>query len=181
MTSEAIPVEQEPFAAGDRATLAASAPQQELWMAAKVGGDDANRAFNGCLAVTLRGPLNVELLAAAWQIVTDRHEALRCGFTSDGQGLTVLADHRTTIVRHDLGALSADGRARRVDELLHQEAVTAFDLERAPLCRASLIRIEPKLHRFLFCAHEAVCDAAGAGALMRELGALYRVGVTRWP
>ena len=83
-------------------------------MAAKVGGDDANRAFNGCLALTLRGELNAELLAAAWQVLTDRHEALRCAFTSDGQGLTVAGapEHARPSRPSELGA---EARARRVD------------------------------------------------------------------
>jgi amino acid adenylation domain-containing protein len=182
MTTEAIPLEQEPFAGSDRpAGFSPTAPQQELWMAAKVGGDDANRAFNGCLSLTLHGELNAELLAAGWQLLTDRHEALRCAFTSDGQGLTVLAAHRSTLVRHDVSELDADARARRVDELLRAEAETPFDLERAPLCRTSLIRVEPRTHKLVFCAHEAICGAGSAGVLLRELGALYRASVSSWP
>ena len=83
MTTEAIPLEQDPVGGSARpAGFPPTAAQQELWMAAKVGGDDANRAFNGCFALTLRGELDGDLLAAAWQILTERHEALRCAFTS---------------------------------------------------------------------------------------------------
>ncbi|HEY4395994.1 MAG TPA: amino acid adenylation domain-containing protein [Polyangia bacterium] len=182
MTTEAIPVEPDPLPGGARPVpRAPTAPQQELWMAAKVGGDDANRAFNGCLSLTLRGDLNTDLLAAAWQTLTDRHEALRCGFTSDGQGLTILAERRSTLARHDLSELGAEARARRLDELFRAEVLTPFDLERAPLCRTSLVRLEPRLHKLVFCAHEAVCDAGSAGVLLRELAALYRVGLSRWP
>src|SRR5204862_7873707 len=61
-----IPVEHDPFAEGElTAALSPTAPQHELWIASKVGGDDANRAFNECLSLRLRGALNAEVLARA--------------------------------------------------------------------------------------------------------------------
>src|SRR5205823_3445431 len=81
----------------------------------------------------------------------------------------------------DVSELGADARTQRLDELVRAEVETPFDLERAPLCRTSLIRVEPALHKLLFCAHEAICDAGSAGVLLRELGALYQAGASRWP
>jgi amino acid adenylation domain-containing protein len=180
--SQAIPMEHDPFAGGDLfAALSPTAPQQELWMASQVGGDDANRAFNECLVLTLRGSLNADLLAASLQILADRHEALRCSFTNDGQRFTVLSALQNPLGRRDVSDLPAEERERRIEALLRAEVETPFDLGRAPLFRTSLIRVAPDLHKLVFCAHHVVCDGWSAGVLIQELAALYRAGVPLWP
>ena len=180
--SQAIPMEHDPFAGGDLfASLSPTAPQQELWMASKVGGDNANRAFNECLVLTFRGNLNADLLAAVLQILADRHEALRCSFTNDGQRFTVLSTLQNLLVRRDVSDLPVEERERRIEALLRAEVETPFDLGRAPLFRTSLIRVAPDLHKLVFCAHHVVCDGWSAGVLIQELAALYRAGVSVWP
>ncbi len=178
----AIPVQHDPFAAGDlQAALSPTAPQQELWVASKVGGADASRSFNECVSVTLRGDLNADLLAASWQALIDRHEALRCCFTPDGERFTVLTGDESHMVRHDLSALPPEERDRQIQQLLRSEVETAFELEKTPLYRASLLRIAPGLHQLVLCAHHVICDGWSAGVLLQEMAALYRTGVSRWP
>jgi amino acid adenylation domain-containing protein len=180
--SGAIPVEHDPFAAGDlQAALSPTAPQQELWVASKVGGADASRAFNECVSVTLRGELNADLVAAAWQALIDRHEALRCCFTNGGDRFTVLTGDESALVRRDMSDLPPDERARRLEDFLRLEVETPFELEKTPLYRASLVRLEPGLHKLILCAHHVICDGWSAGVLLQELAALYRASVSRWP
>jgi len=169
-SSQSIPDEQLPTA------LAPTAPQRELWIASKVGGDDANRAFNECLSLKLRGSLKPELLERALQVLTDRHEALRCRFTPDGDRFTVVPVQQNTLQRHDLLPLPPGERQGRAAALLRAQVETPFDLERAPLFRTVLIRIEPELHLFALCAHHVVCDGWSARVLVNELAALYRAG-----
>jgi amino acid adenylation domain-containing protein len=172
----------DPFADGDlTAALTPTAPQHELWLASKVGGDDANRAFNECLALTLRGALNVELLEAALQALIDRHEALRCSFTTDGQRFTVVSSHRGHLTHRDLAALPEPERGRALAELVREEMETPFVLEHAPLLRATLVRLAPNLHQLIFSAHHVVCDGWSSGVLMHELAAFYRAGAKTWP
>jgi amino acid adenylation domain-containing protein len=180
--SGAIPVEHDPFAAGDLlAAMSPTAPQQELWVASKVGGADASRSFNECVSLTLRGDLNADLLAAAWQALIDRHEALRCCFTADGERFTVLSGAESTLARLDMSQLPQEERDRRIDQSLRAEVETVFDLEKTPLYRASLIRLAPDLHKLILCAHHVICDGWSAAVLLQELAAIYRAGVSRWP
>jgi amino acid adenylation domain-containing protein len=151
--------------------------QQEIWVASKAGGEDASRAFNECLTLTLRGALDAEALAAAFKGVLERHEVLRCAFSPEGDRLVAAPLAGISLARVDLSGGSADApaaRATRLDELLRREVETPFDLERPPLVRASLIRLQPDVHVFAFTAHYAVCDGWSAGVVARELGALYR-------
>src|SRR3954470_3573570 len=101
--SHSVPVEHDPFADGElTAALTPTAPQHELWIASKVGGDDANRAFNECLSLKLRGTVNADLLEQAVQLLVDRHEALRCSFTPEGDRFTVVSAYQNRLIRHDL-------------------------------------------------------------------------------
>jgi amino acid adenylation domain-containing protein len=173
--SGAIAVEYDPFAEGElTAAMTPTAPQQELWVASKAGGDDANRAFNEVLALTLRGALSPEALEAAVRVLTERHDCLRCSFTPDGQRFTVASAAETSVGRIDLSAEAPEARERELGARLRREVEVAFDLERPPLYRASLIRLEPERHVFVFCAHHSICDGWSTGVLAHELGALYR-------
>ena len=172
----------DPFSEGDLvASLTPTAPQHELWLASKVGGADANRAFNECLSLTMRGKLNVELLEDVLQVLMDRHEALRCSFTADGHRFTVVSSLRYPLTKSDLVELPEAARASALAEMLRMEVETPFDLERAPLIRTTLVRLEPNLHQLVFTAHHVVCDGWSVGVLIREMATLYRVGSQIWP
>src|SRR5580692_3279167 len=172
----------DPFAAGDlTAALMPTAPQHELWIASQVGGADANRSFNECLSLTLHGQLNVEVLEMAIQLLMDRHESLRCSFTSDGQRFTVLSSQRYRLILTDLADLPEADRARSLADLRRKEVETPFALEQAPMLRTVLVRLRSDLHELIFSAHHVVCDGWSAGVLMHELAALYRTGVKSWP
>jgi amino acid adenylation domain-containing protein len=159
-------------------TQSPTTPQYELWLASKVGGDDANRSFNECSSLSLRGALDAARLEAALRTLLARHEALRCAFAADGQRFTVLPVELFALARHDLAAFPEAERARSLAELVSVEVTTAFVLERAPLFRATLIRLAADAHQLLLTAHHAVCDSWSVGVLSRELAALYRAGAS---
>ena len=162
-----------------RPTQTPTTPQYELWLASKVGGDDANRSFNECSSLSLKGALDAARLEAALRALLARHEALRCAFAADGQRFTVLPVERFALARHDLAALPEAERARSLAELVRAEVETPFVLEQAPLFRATLIRASAAdMHRLLLTAHHAVCDGWSVGVLSRELAALYRAGAS---
>src|SRR4029079_11384925 len=48
-----------------------------------------------------------------------------------------------------------------------------FDLERGPLARLLLVRLEAAEHAALFVLHHAIADGWSIGILVRELTALY--------
>jgi amino acid adenylation domain-containing protein len=178
----AIAVDYDPFADGELiAAMTPTASQEEIWIATKVGGDDANRAFNEALALTLRGPLNQDALEAALRVLSERHESLRCSFTADGQRFTVTSADRMKLARLDLSTLPAEARAADLADVFRREVETPFDLERSPLYRASLIRMEPDRHIFLFCCHHVICDGLSVGVLAHEIAAVYRETARRWP
>ncbi len=73
----------------------------------------------------------------------------------------------------DLRRLPAAARHRLAVELGDASAGLPFDLERGPLLRAMLLRIDEADHVLALTAHHIVYDVWSRELLIRELGALY--------
>ncbi len=85
--------------------------------------------------------------------------------------------------RSDLAGLAAAERAGEARRRAQEEAQRPFDLERAPLLRARLLRLDEQEHWLLLTLHHIVTDGWSMGVLSRELSALYaaHVGGRRAP
>ncbi|GAB1823634.1 non-ribosomal peptide synthetase [Herbidospora sp. RD11066] len=105
----------------------------------------------------LQGELDVSALRSALATVVARHEALRTAIVErEGRPVQVVAAE----VPVELPLI--DGWIRE-----------PFDVRRAPLWRAALIRTAPDDHLFLFDAHPMIFDERSAGVLIGELAELY--------
>jgi amino acid adenylation domain-containing protein len=163
------PVDRVPRDGGE---LPASFAQQRLWFLDQLA--PGSSIYNLPLAVSLRGPLAVPALAASLAAVTRRHEALRTSFRLSPAGpVQVVApavELRLPVV--DLSRLSRQPPGEAV-RLARQESRRPFDLRRAPLLRASLVRLAAEEHQLLLTLGHIVCDGWSVGLLIRELGLLY--------
>ncbi len=154
------------------ATLA----QRRFWLLSQMtpGG---NPALNMPLAVQLCGPLDVPALERAFNGVIARHESLRTVFrVEDGELRQIISPRRTMRVpvvdTHDLTG---------VDDLQREEALSPFDLEKGPLLRARLLRLEHDKHLLLVTLNHITCDGWSLGILLRELATLYGTGIQGLP
>ncbi|MBV8200654.1 MAG: amino acid adenylation domain-containing protein, partial [Acidobacteria bacterium] len=194
-----------PLARADRSRpLPASFSQQRLWFLDQLEGGGS--AYNVPLGLELAGPLAPQALAAAWRHVVRRHEALRTCFPaaqSTSQVVQVVVeDLAVGLPVVDLRPLAglagpADSGRQAARRLTLQAARDPFDLRRAPLVRALLLRLpdvaseEPShageagprqpRHLFVACLHHIVCDGWSLGILLRELGALYGAALAGRP
>ncbi|MCP3920349.1 MAG: amino acid adenylation domain-containing protein [bacterium] len=146
--------------------------QERLWFLDQLA--PGNAAYNLSFAQRLAFAVSVPALEAALADLAHRHEALRTSFTSAGgeplQRVDPLESVACPVV--DLGSLppaSVDLEVRRLGGELAQ---TPFDLSRAPLFRATLIRAGDA-SVFLFVIHHIVADAWSLEVLFRDLGKLY--------
>jgi len=148
--------------------------QERLWFLEQLHPGTA--AYNIPMALGLRGPLSRPALAAALSLVAARHETLRTTFVSvDGRARQVIAPPRPVVPPViDLGALGTGERFATAQELARREAARPFDLERGPLLRTALLRLEDGHHVGLFTFHHAISDGWSSGVLVRELAAAYR-------
>ncbi|HEX8244104.1 MAG TPA: condensation domain-containing protein, partial [Longimicrobium sp.] len=128
------------------------------------------------LGVTLRG-LDVDAYARAWQLVIDRHTALRTAFVSGltPEPLQVVQRQATLPVeRLDWSGVSADERQARLDAHAEEDLRRGFDVSRAPLARLSLLRTGGDEHRVLITFHHLLMDGWSAALVFGEAEAAYQ-------
>ena len=151
--------------------------QEGLWFLDRMEGPSG--VYNIALAMRLRGPLDIATLERSVQALVERHESLRSAFEQrDGSAVQVVmpieevaAHVRLEPLRLDNG--TAAQRERSLFEWLRAGATERFDLSRAPLLRARLLRLSDSEHVLLLVVHHIVFDGWSMGVLRRELGALY--------
>ncbi len=154
----------------DSGPVPLSFAQQRLWFLDQLG--DSNYLVPA--TCRLLGRLDVRALEASLNEIVRRHEALRTTFTTiEGQPMQVITPQLPlTMSALDLSQLAFDERAVEARRL-REEALRPFDLERGPLVRASLARLDENEHLLLLTMHHIVSDGWSLGVLFSELATLY--------
>lgn len=169
-----LPVEHDPFTKGElECVFPTTLVQREILVGAWLGGEDANRAFNECLEVQLRGPLVREALEAAYRDLVQGHDILRTTFNATGEQGFVRFYRGAALPFFDVSPLSREARDVALHAIRSGEATKAFDLNSGPLHRIQLVAMGHDDYRLFFSAHHAICDWWTTGVLMRNLGLHY--------
>ncbi|MBL8261140.1 MAG: amino acid adenylation domain-containing protein, partial [Xanthomonadaceae bacterium] len=155
----------------DGRVLPASFAQQRLWFMAQ-GASDACPISR---ASELQGPLDRDALLWALSRLVTRHESLRtCFIVVDGEPMQrIEASPEFLVAVDDLSGMAEDDSRVALARLQRSEAEHAFDLGRAPLLRARLVRLGEERHVLLLTVHHIVFDGWSMAVFMRELDALY--------
>ena len=163
-----------PLVRGDAdADLPLSFAQERLWFVERL--QPGRAIYSMPMSIRLTGDLHPEALRIALEGIVHRHEPLRTTFTlRGGRPVQVIAPpSQFDLPLFDLAHLpreEAEGEAAR---LAGDDALAAFDLERGPLFRATLVRRTAEEWTLLLNMHHAVGDAWSTEVLLRELAALY--------
>ncbi|MED1217917.1 lichenysin non-ribosomal peptide synthetase LicA, partial [Bacillus paralicheniformis] len=143
-----------------------SLAQQRIYIVSQL--EDAGVGYNMPAAAMLEGTLDVQRLEAAFQKLIDRHEALRTSFTVvDGEPRQNIHQR----VQFKIEKVKADGKPI---EQMAKSFVRRFDLAKAPLMRAGLVRLADGRHVLLFDMHHLVSDGVSISIILNELAALYK-------
>ncbi|HEX2188134.1 MAG TPA: amino acid adenylation domain-containing protein [Longimicrobiaceae bacterium] len=153
--------------------LPLSFAQQRLWFIHRL--DPSSAAYNVPLPLRLRGALEPATLARAVDEIVRRHESLRTVFRSvDGRAVQVVSPAaRARLAQVDLRALPPAEREAAARWLAAEDAARPFDLERGPLLRVTLVRLDEADWALLLDMHHVVSDAWSVEVLVREASALY--------
>ncbi|WP_268250380.1 non-ribosomal peptide synthetase [Lentzea cavernae] len=120
----------------------------------------------------LTGELDVEAMRAAWQLVLDRHPALRTGFVWSGEPLQVVVDGvRVPFEVRDWTSVTDPDAA--VDALLAEDRARGCDLAVAPLLRIVVARGRDR-HWILLAFHHLYADGWSIPLLWDEVTAAYQ-------
>jgi amino acid adenylation domain-containing protein len=147
--------------------------QELLWLLSQVFDDGV--AYNAPGAFQLEGPLDLDLLARAFEALVDRHEILRTTYTViDGRPMQVIgatAPVQVNVV--DLRHRDPDEQQREAQRILKNESRFAFDLVHGPVMRPTVIRLSDTEHILMLNMHHIATDGYSRAALYRDLTVLY--------
>ncbi|EUC26651.1 hypothetical protein COCCADRAFT_60601, partial [Bipolaris zeicola 26-R-13] len=127
------------------------------------------------LAVRLRGPLQVDALAAALLALEQRHEMLRTTFEEqDGTGMQIVQPSRAKDLRIIDVSDKQDGAYNQI--LQHEQTMT-FDLTSEPGLRACLLKLGENDHILSIVMHHIISDGWSVDVLCQELSKFYAAGL----
>ena len=153
--------------------LPLSFSQQRMWLLDQL--EPGSPTYHISHALRLSGTLDTEALKRSLKEILSRHEALRTTFAAvDGEPVQAISDTiDTKLPVQDLSGLPQAEREAEAKRLALEEKRRPFDLERGPLFRARLLRLDEEEHVLLISMHHIVSDGWSMGVFWRELGALY--------
>ncbi|WP_419799278.1 MAG: amino acid adenylation domain-containing protein [Terasakiella sp.] len=147
--------------------------QQRLWFLYNLEGKSAAYNIPACRRLT--GYLNINCLERALNSLAMRHEILRTNFTTIKEhGEQIIAPNRVfTIATHDIRDLDENAQQSVLDQHIQTETGYAFDLERDPLLRLSLVQTDDNAYLLCLVLHHIIGDGWSLEILIRELSQLY--------
>lgn len=155
-------------------------PMQHLMLLHAISVPGNGVLFNQ-VCYDVRGALDADAFRRAWEGLVARHGALRTAFLWEGlpQPLQVVRSVVELPFRVvDVAPLPEDERLAAVESLRREDLETPLHLGKAPLMRATLVRLGDDRHRFFWAIHHLVVDRWSHGVLFADLRALYSASVT---
>jgi len=147
--------------------------QMEIWLACKMGGKDANKAYNESISLLLQGELSVKILQDAFSQVIDRHEGMRSVLSPNGKSLMIFSNYSLPIRMRDVSDLGKIEKETFLQR--HTEKVGAyhFNLTEGPLYVMDLIKLDDQRHILTFTGHHLIFDGWSLGVMLQELSTIY--------
>ncbi|HEX3126444.1 MAG TPA: amino acid adenylation domain-containing protein, partial [Thermoanaerobaculia bacterium] len=145
--------------------------QERVWFLTQLS--PGNYAYNFQFTVRLRGALRPAVLAATFTEIVRRHEVLRTTFPEvDGAPAQVIHEPWPAVLPIvDLrGVPEREAVALRI---VQADIRRPFDLERLPLLRWLLLKLDEDDHLLLHVEHHFVHDGWSLAVFLREMKELY--------
>jgi amino acid adenylation domain-containing protein len=154
--------------------LPISFAQMRLWLLDQLQPNKV--AYNIPALFHLKGDLNQLVLEKSLGEIVRRHEVLRAYFLNvEGNAVQRIASWEPfKIAVVNLQSLSEYARQQKAESLVSQCASQPFDLAKAPLIRATLLKLRPDEHSLLVDIHHIAFDGWSFRVLLQELSTLYK-------
>ncbi len=153
--------------------LPLSSAQLRLWFLHQL--EPESGAYNIPAAYRIHGRLDVAALASALNAMIARHESLRTAIveTKGQPAQRILPEAEMQLSVLDFSECATDQADEEVLRLIAADARMPYDLARAPLVRAKLLRLADDEHVLLLNFHHIIVDASALVDFYRELALLY--------
>ncbi|WP_394548956.1 amino acid adenylation domain-containing protein [Priestia aryabhattai] len=161
-TTNAIEIEKIP----PKETYPVSSQQKRIYSIHQY--DDTGISYNIPFAFEIEGSVDKTKLDVAFHNLIERHESLRTAFfMKSGELVQEVQDDWESQLQY-----------LTIQEVDLQKGLNSlirpFDLEKAPLIRASLIEVNEKRQILFFDVHHIICDGLSINILMQDLLSIYQ-------
>jgi amino acid adenylation domain-containing protein len=130
--------------------------------------DTASTAYNLTTILKIQGKTDAGRLREVLTVLTERHSALRTGYTVvDGIAYQYIDDKVTPQFEE------IQGDENSINAII-KKFVRPFKMESAPLFRVGLIHISNNEACMVFDVHHSVCDGTSLGIIVKESMLLYQ-------
>ncbi|HWC20045.1 MAG TPA: condensation domain-containing protein [Terriglobales bacterium] len=151
---------------------------QEQLILRETGTPGMPPLYNECITLRMAGPLDVSILERSLHEIICRHETWRTSYDlRDGQPVQIIhpgpAEFSLPVL--DIRDIEHASQEREIERMVGELVTRRFDLQRGPLIRAQLIRLDNLEHRLYLIAHLSVVDGVSVYQIFpQELATLYR-------
>ncbi len=126
--------------------------------------------------LTLHGNLDPGIFERAWQLLVERHSALRTLFVWKNRKQSVQVVRKEVNLpwsNLDWRMFSKQEQEIRLNSFLDSDRKQGFELDKAPLMRFALIRVADETYEFVWSFHHLLLDGWSWPIIFKELFALY--------
>ncbi len=157
----------------DDDTLVASFAQEPLWILDQLVPNSP--AYNIVDFIPFVGSVDVHALTKSLHELLVRHEVLRTAFERiDGQLMQIISPScELDLTEIDLRSAPESELQNEWLKAVHEQGRKVFDLAKAPLVRACMVRVSATEHRLLIVIHHIIADEWSMEVIQEELRALY--------
>ncbi|MEC1536488.1 non-ribosomal peptide synthase/polyketide synthase [Bacillus sonorensis] len=142
-----------------------SSAQRRLYILNQIEGDGI--AYNMPFVMKIEGHFDVQRFEAAFQQLIQRHEALRTSILMvEGEPVQKIENEIDFKLKY--GYLGTE----RIEERI-KSFIRPFDLEKAPLLRAEVLKVSDDEHMMMFDMHHIISDGVSLTVLTKDLAELY--------
>ncbi|MEC1575620.1 non-ribosomal peptide synthetase, partial [Bacillus haynesii] len=141
-----------------------SSAQKRLYILCQAG---SHVAYNMPFAMTIEGDFDIRRFENTLKNMVKRHESFRTSFVMiDGEVMQQIEKEIDFQVAYsDIGKESAEEKIKSF--------IRPFHLEKAPLLRAEVVKVNEREHLLMFDMHHIISDGVSTDIFVQELGALY--------
>lgn len=153
-------------------TYTISIQQKGLWLLYLL--KDKKYYFNISFGHTITN-LNLDALHWTLQTLIARHESLRTVFVEEDDIIKhkILPPDSLASIPEHFDFRNDPDKSQKVGELSEKEMRIPFDLEKGPMLRVQVVRVEDSLYVILITIHHTFCDAWSRNLLSEQFLSLY--------
>lgn len=139
--------------------------------------DRENSAYFEQITGKITGSFDLEAFVGAWQAVLERHATLRTAFVWENLHRPLQIVQRSAsipIVERDWCDLSLEKQTHQLDRYLLDDRDAGFALDRPPLMRLTIIRLQESAWQWVWSHHHLLLDGWSIQVVFQEVLAIYQ-------